>query len=85
MTNEAIFKFRNNLKYEYYLHAYEMLIIAYEANPEDESIPELSKELLYLVQRKAMDLGSSKATEMARETVETDVLHRLTKLFISKL
>ena len=85
MTNENIFKFRNDLKYGNYLHAYETLINVYEDNPKDESLPELSKELLMLVQHKSMDLGYNKATEMSREASETDVLHRLVKLFIKKL
>ena len=85
MTNENIFKFRNNLKNNYYLHAYEMLINAQEENPKDESLPELSKELLMFVQKKAMELGYNKAAEMSREAIEADVLHRLVKLLISKL
>lgn len=85
MTNESIFKFRNDLKYGKYLHAYEMLINAYEENPKDDTLAELSKELLLFVQNKAMDLGYNKATEMSREASETDVLHRLVKLLISKL
>ena len=85
MTTENIDKFQRKLKYSYYWNAYEILILAFEKNPKDKSLPELSKELLILVKKKAMDLGHNKATEMTHETGEADVLHRLVKLFVSKL
>ena len=85
MTNENIYKFREKLKVGLYFNAYEILIIAYEDNPKDDSLPELAKELLLFVQKKAMSLGYNKATEMSREAAAIDVLHRLVKLFISKL
>ena len=85
MTNENIFKLRNNLKQGNYLHAYEMLINTFEVNPTDKSLAELSKELLIFVQNRAMDLGYNKATEMSREAQEADVLYRLVKLLITKI
>ncbi len=85
MTNEELSNFQRELKYGKYLHAYEKLIIVFEKNPKDKSLPELSEELLILIRKKAMDLGHNKATEMSREAGEADVLHRLVKLFVSKL
>ena len=85
MTNQELSKFQREIKYGKYLHTYEKLIMVFEKNPKDKSLPELSEELLKLVRKKAMDLGHNKATEMTREAGETDVLHRLVKLFISRL
>ena len=85
MTNENIDKFHRKLNARYYWNTYEILILAFEENPKDESLPTLSEELLILIRTKAMDLAYNKATEMSREAGEADVLHRLVKLFISKL
>ena len=85
MTNQELSEFQRELKYGKYLHAYEKLVIVFEKNPKDKSLPKLSQELLKLVNKKAMDLGFNKATEMSREAGEADVLHRLVKLFVSKL
>jgi len=85
MTNQERSDFQREIKYGKYLHAYEKLVIAFEKNPKDESLPELSQQLVQPVRKKAMDLGYNKAREMTREAGEADVLHRLVKLFISKL
>ena len=57
--------------------AYGMLIDEINSSESNKKIIALSKILSKEVRRKARRLGSSKATEMSKETFETEALLRL--------
>jgi len=74
MNTEKIISFINS---ERYIQAYELILIALEANPNDLVILDLSKVLSVRIRSRCVGLASNKETEMSLELFETEALYRI--------
>lgn len=74
MNTEKIISFINS---ERYIQAYELILIALEANPNDPVILDLSKVLSVRIRSRCVGLASNKETEMSLELFETEALYRI--------